>query len=138
MYVNLFKLKFPSLQKEETVFFFFLRDAMPRKLLIYLASDSDDADDAKEEEEVIFGFLLNILLFIYLFVFLGLHLWHMEGSRLGVKWELQLLASASAIATPDQSHICDLHHSSWQHWVLNLLSKAGDQTLNLMVPSWIH
>ena len=111
---------------------------MPRKLLIYLASDSDDADDAKdEEEEVIFGFLLNILLFISLFVFLGLHLWHMEGSRLGVKWKLQLLASASAIATPDQSHICDLHHSSWQRWILKPLSEARDRTHILMDTCWV-
>ena len=110
---------------------------MPRKLLIYLASDSDDADDAKEEEEeVIFGFLLNILLFIYLFVFLGLHLWHREGSRLGVKWKLQLLASASAIATPDQSH--SLHHSSWQRWILNPLSEARDRTHILMDTSQIR
>ena len=31
--------------------------------------------------------------------------------------------------------ICDLHHSAWQHWILNPLSKARDQTCNLMVPS---
>ena len=29
---------------------------------------------------------------------------------------------------PDLSHICDLHLSSWQHWILNPLSKARDQT----------
>ena len=43
-----------------------------------------------------------------------------------------------ATATPDLSHVCNLHHSSWQCWVLNPLSKAGDRTLNLMVPSWIR
>ena len=30
-----------------------------------------------------------------------------------------------------------LHHSSWQRWILNPLSKDRDQTHNLMVPSWI-
>ena len=30
-----------------------------------------------------------------------------------------------------------LHHSSWQCWILNPLSKARDWTHNLMVPSWI-
>ena len=35
--------------------------------------------------------------------FLGLNLQHMEVPRLGVKWELQLLAYATATATPDAS-----------------------------------
>uniref|UniRef100_A0A8D0MWT5 Large ribosomal subunit protein P1 n=1 Tax=Sus scrofa TaxID=9823 RepID=A0A8D0MWT5_PIG len=37
----------------------------------------------------------------------------------------------------DLSHVFDLHHSSWQHRILNLLSEARDQTCNLMVPSGI-
>lgn len=36
-------------------------------------------------------------------------------------------------ATPDPSHIHDLHYSSWQCRILNPLSKAKDQTRNLMV-----
>ena len=63
---------------------------------------------------------------------------HMEIPRLGVLSELQLLAYATAIATPDPSRICNLHHSSPQHWILNPLSKVRDQTCNLMVPSRIH
>ena len=45
------------------------------------------------------------------FFFLWLHLWHMEVPRLGVKSELQLPAytTATAMATPELSHICDLH-----------------------------
>ena len=42
--------------------------------------------------------------FIYLFIhfwFLGLHLWHMEDPRLGVRLELELLAAATVTATPD-------------------------------------
>ena len=38
---------------------------------------------------------------------------------------------------PDPSRICDLHHSSWLHQILNALSKASSRTRNLMVPSRI-
>ena len=31
------------------------------------------------------------------------------------------------------SRVCDLHHSSWHHWILNPLSKARDRTES----SWI-
>ena len=61
----------------------------------------------------------------------------MEVPRLGVKSELQLLVYATAIKTQDPSHVCDLHHSSWQCQILSPLSKAWDQTCNLMVPSQI-
>ena len=60
---------------------------------------------------------------------LGLHLWHMEGPRLGVELELQLPAYATVTATPDLSHIC-----SQPRWILSPLSEARDRTLNLMVP----
>ena len=43
----------------------------------------------------------------------------------------------TATATPDLSHVCDLHHSSQQSQILNPLSKARDQTPNLMVPNHI-
>ena len=36
------------------------------------------------------------------------------------------------------SHICDLHHSSQQLWVLNPLSKARNRTHVLMDTSWAH
>ena len=62
----------------------------------------------------------------------------MEVPRLGVKSELQLLAYTTAIATPDPSYICELHHSSLQRQILIPLSEARDQTHNLMVPSQIH
>ena len=66
------------------------------------------------------------LLFVYLFiVFLGPHLQHMEVRRLGVELEP---AYATATATPDPSHACDLHCSSWQPWIPNPLSKARDGT----------
>ena len=69
---------------------------------------------------------------IFFFVFLGLHLQHMEVPRLGVQLKLYLLAYATATATPDPSHVCNLHHSSWQHQSLNPLGKARDQTCILM------
>ena len=56
----------------------------------------------------------------------------------GVELELQLPAYATATATQDRSRVYDPHHSSWQHWILNLLSEARDRTSNPMVPSQIH
>ena len=47
------------------------------------------------------------------------------------------MAHATATATPDPSHVCDLHHSSRQRWILNPLSKARGRIWNLMLPSWI-
>ena len=62
----------------------------------------------------------------------------MEGPRLGVKLELQLLAYTTAITTQDPSHICDLHHSSRQCWILNPLSEARNQTCVPVDASQIH
>ena len=62
----------------------------------------------------------------------------MQVPRLVVKLELQLLAFATATTTPDPSHlVCDLHHSLWQHWILNPLSEARDQSHILMDTSWV-
>ena len=60
----------------------------------------------------------------------------MEGPRLGVKSELQLLAYTTA--TPDLSCVCDLHHSPWQCQILNPLSRARDRTHILLDISWVH
>ena len=57
------------------------------------------------------------ILFIYSFCFLEPHTWHMKVPRLGVKSKLQLLAYTTATATPEPSHVCNLHHSSRQHWI---------------------
>ena len=72
-------------------------------------------------------------IFVCLFVFLEPHLRHMEVPRPGV--QLELLPPATA--TWDPSHVCYLHHSSQQLWILNPLSEASNRTCNLMVPSWI-
>ena len=57
--------------------------------------------------------------------------------RLGVQLELQLPAHVTATATQNPIHACDLHHRSWQHWILNPLSKARDPTRILMDPSQV-
>ena len=67
--------------------------------------------------------------------FLGLHLQHIEGPRLGVKLELHLPAYTTATATQDVILVCDLHHSSQQHRILHPLREAGDGTRSLIDPS---
>ena len=71
---------------------------------------------------ILFGFFVVVFLFVclflvrsnllisflFLFVFLGLHPWHMEVPRLQVKLEPLPLAYATAAAMPDLSCICDL------------------------------
>ena len=63
---------------------------------------------------------------------------HMEIARLGVRSELQLPAYLTATAIQDQSCICDPHHSSWQHQILNPLSETRDRTRDAMDTSWVH
>ena len=77
-------------------------------------------------------------LFFFLSFFLGPHPWHIEIYRLGVKSELQLVASATATAIPDPSCVCDLHHSSQQNQILNPLSEPRDRTRVLMDTSRVH
>ena len=74
------------------------------------------------------------LAYFFFFCFSGPHLRHMEVPRLGVLSELQLPAYATATATSEPSLVCDLHHSSQQHWILN----PQGSNPNLMVPSGIH
>lgn len=69
------------------------------------------------------------------FVFLGLHPQCMEVPRLGVKLELHLPAYTTATAMQDLSCICNLHHSSWQCWILNPVSEARGGTHTFMVTS---
>ena len=86
--------------------------------------------------------LFKSLLFLFLFFFWSFVFFkpppqHMEFPRLGVELELQLPACATATATWDPSHVCYLHHSSWQWWILNPLSKARNQTCVLVDASQI-
>ena len=72
------------------------------------------------------------------FVFLGPHPRHMEVPRLGVESAVWLPAYITATAMLEPRRVCDLHHSSWQRWILNPLSDARDQTCILMDVSQIH
>ena len=68
----------------------------------------------------------------------GAHLWHMDVPRLGVQLELQLPACATTTATPDLSHIHNLHQSSQQYQTLNPLSQTMDRTHILRDTSQVH
>ena len=68
-----------------------------------------------------------------IFFSLGPSLRHIEVLRLGVQLELQLPAYTTATAMPDPSHVCDLHHSSWQHRIFKPPNKPGVKTAS----SWI-
>ena len=80
------------------------------------------------------NFVLNSVIFVnfFFFLFLGPHVWHIEVPRLGVKSGLQLPTYTTATATQDLCSICNLHHSSWQHRILNPLSEARDCTHTLI------
>ena len=52
--------------------------------------------------------------------------------------ELQLLACTTATAMRDLSRVWDLHHGSWQRWILNPLSEARDWAFILMDTSRIY
>ena len=56
---------------------------------------------------IMFFLKFSSQLFLF-FIFIGLHLQHMEVPRLGVESELQLLTYTAAKATPDPSLICNL------------------------------
>ena len=64
-----------------------------------------------------------LVLFYFIFCFLGLHLKHSEVPRLGVHSELQ-----------DLSCVCSLHHSSRQR---QILSEDRDRTCIVMDTSWV-
>ena len=62
----------------------------------------------------------------------------MEVPGLEVELELHLPANTTATVTPDPSLVCDLHHSSWPHWILNPPSEARDGTGVLIDTSQIR
>ena len=83
------------------------------------------------------SFLSFFKKFFNFFLFLGPYSRYMEVSRLGVELELQPPAYTTAAAMQDPRCICDLHHSTWQHQILNRLSEARDQPCVLMDASQI-
>ena len=48
-----------------------------------------------------------------------------------------MLTYTHTTATADPSHICNLHCSSWQCWILNTLNEVRDQTCVLMDTGWV-
>ena len=79
-------------------------------------------------------------LFIYLFILLSKAAPAAYGSSQARSQIGAAAASAYTTATAmwDPSQIGNLHHNSRQCQILIPLSNARDQTLQLMVPSWIH
>ena len=76
----------------------------------------------------------NLIPHDFFLFFLGPHLRHLEVPRLGVKLELQLLTyTTTYTAKEDLSHRCDLHHSSWEHQILNHWARPGIKPTS----SWI-
>ena len=68
----------------------------------------------------------DLILSLFFLNFLGLHPWHLEVLRLGVKSELWVPAYTTAIATRDPNLVCDLHHSSWQCRIPDPQSKGSN------------
>ena len=66
--------------------------------------------------------------FLNFFFFLWPHQWHKEVPRLEVKIRAAAASLHHSYSHTDPSHVCDLHHSSQQHWVFNPLSEARDRT----------
>ena len=67
---------------------------------------------------------INLATFKKISFFLGPHLRHMEVPRRRVIAAAESYTTATT--TRDLSRICDLRHSSWQRWILNLLREARD------------
>ena len=82
------------------------------------------------------GNLLEMQVFLFVcFCFWGLHPRRMEVPRLGVKSELHLPATATAMWDP--SHVRNLYHSLQQPWIPDPLSNARDWNCILMNSSQI-
>ena len=75
-----------------------------------------------------------------LFVFVVLFLFRAGTASYGsfqARGRIAATAYYTATAMRDPRRICDLHHSLRQCWILNPLSKVGDQTCFLTDTSWI-
>ena len=79
-------------------------------------------------------FILFFSFFCFFFLFLGLHRKHMEVPRLRVELEVQLSAHPTATATQYPSRIYDLHHSSWQRWILTHWMRPGTEPTSSWIP----
>ena len=90
----------------------------------------------------IFYFCLRTFIFIYLFIYFYLLFCLLRATPAAHGGSQARGPIGAAVASlhhshSNPSHICNLHHSSWQCQILNPLRKAKDQTRNLMVPRQI-
>ena len=86
--------------------------------------------------EFLLLFLL-LLLFVCLFVFAfraTLEAYGGSQTRGQSNWSY----SCRPTPQPNLSHVCNLHHSSWQCWNLNPPSETREGTCILMDPSWVR
>ena len=77
-----------------------------------------------------------VFVFVLFFVFVGMHLWHMEVPRLGVKLELQLPAYTTATQIQATSVTYTTAHRNGGY--CNPLIEVRDQTHILVDTSHIH
>ena len=78
-----------------------------------------------------------VISFFFSFYLLG-HAQHVEVSRLGVKVGATAAGLHHRHSNAKTNLVCDLYHSSRQHWILNPLSKARDPTHVLMDTNLVH
>ena len=91
----------------------------------------------------LFFFNFNFYLFIFIFNFFVFCLFRATPMVYGGSQARGLIGATAASlhhshAMQDSGQICNLHCSSRQHWILNPLSRARDQTHILMEMSQIH
>ena len=74
----------------------------------------------------LFSFSIFSITFFFLFR-AALVAYISSQTRGGIKAIAASLSTATSIATADLSCFCNLHHSSWQCWIVNPLSEVRDQ-----------
>ena len=81
---------------------------------------------------------ITVLVFGLFVCFLGPHpnIWRFPGQGSNRSHSCQ--STPQPQQCQDLSHVCDLHHRSWQCWNFNPLSKARDQTYILTDSSRVH
>ena len=83
-------------------------------------------------------FVICGLFFFFFFLFLLRATLVAYGSSKARVWIRAMApAYATETTTTDPSCVYDVHHSLWQHQILNPLSEARDKTRNLMDSCWV-
>ena len=97
---------------------------------------SHSSNNTKSLTHCTTGQLCNGIFFFFFFFLRAAcpSIWKIPGVELEL--QLQLPVFTKATATRDPSWVCDLHHSSWQHRILNPLNGARNQTQIIMDTSW--